>query len=84
MAPPPANLRSLASPDGALILDLEQNRMIRLNRAGGQVWLQLERGRTIDEIAQTIAEETGEDATVVLRDVRDFCLLLDSLLETSR
>ena len=80
MAPIPSKLRSLVSSDGALILDLKQDRMIRLNQTGGQVWIQLQRGRRVEEIADAIAAETGEEVALVRRDIQEFCLLLNSLL----
>ena len=83
MTPQHANLRSLVSPDGALILDLEHDRMVRLNETGGKIWLELQCGKRVEEIAEAIAAETGEDFGRVLREVRDFCVLLDSLLDGS-
>lgn len=80
MAALPSKLRSLVSSDGALILDLKQDRMIRLNQTGGQVWIELQRGRRVEEIADAIAAETGEEVALVRRDIQEFCLLLDSLL----
>jgi len=80
MSPHLSNLRSLISADGALILDLARDRMTRLNQTGGQIWLELQRGKRVEEIAVSIAIETGEDLAVVRRDIEEFCLLLASLL----
>jgi hypothetical protein len=79
-----SKIRSLVSPDGALILDIEQDRMIRLNQTGGEVWMGLQRGKHVDEIAREMAASTGADFDLVRRDVQDFCLLLRSLLERTR
>ena len=54
--------------------------MTRLNQTGGQIWLELQRGKRVEEIAVSIAIETGEDLAVVRRDIEEFCLLLASLL----
>jgi Coenzyme PQQ synthesis protein D (PqqD) len=73
-------IRSVTSPDGALILDVERDRMIRLNYTASRIWLSLQKGAAIEEIAREIAAETGADFNVVCQDVRDFCLQLSSLL----
>jgi Coenzyme PQQ synthesis protein D (PqqD) len=77
-------IRSIVSPDGALILDIEQDRMIRLNRSGGQIWISLQAGTGLEEIARQIAAQTGADFDTVRRDVHDFYLQLNSLLPLRR
>jgi hypothetical protein len=65
-------LHSTIDADGAAILDIERNRLVSLNATGGYVWERLKRGRTIDEIIQELAHDTGMDRGIVERDVRAF------------
>ena len=65
-------LRSLVTPDGAVILDAQQNLVITVNAVGGYVWDRLQNGKSVDSIVRDLIQDTGTDATTVERDVREF------------
>jgi hypothetical protein len=65
-------LRSLVTPDGAVILDAKQNLVITVNAVGGYVWDRLQNGKSVDSIVRDLIQDTGTDATTVERDVREF------------
>lgn len=71
-----SHLHSVVDQDGAAILDIDRGLTSTLNATGGYVWQGLERGEPIETIITNLARETGEDALVIDRDVREF---LDSL-----
>lgn len=72
MAAVKPRLRSLVTPDGAVILDAKQNLVITVNVVGGYVWDRLQNGRSVDSIIRDLIQDTGTDATTVERDVREF------------
>jgi hypothetical protein len=65
-------LRSLVTADGAVILDIAADKMATLNSTGGYVWAQLSEGKTLEQIVADLTKETGQDATVVAKDVYEF------------
>jgi hypothetical protein len=65
-------LRSLVTPDGAVILDAKHNAVISINAVGGYVWARLRDGKSVESIVQDLAGDTGTDAATVERDVREF------------
>ena len=65
-------LRSLVTPDGAMILDIAADELTTLNATGGYVWARLREGKNIEEIIAMLARETGQDAAVVTADVHEF------------
>jgi Coenzyme PQQ synthesis protein D (PqqD) len=65
-------IRSTADGDGAAILDIERNQVIRLNPTGGFVWERLKRGESVSMIVQELALATETDPHVVEDDVRSF------------
>lgn len=68
----PAHLHSVVDPDGAAILDIDRGLISTLNPTGAYVWQALQRGEAVETIVTNLARETGEQATTVERDVRDF------------
>jgi hypothetical protein len=74
----PSHIRSVVDQDGAVILDIKQDAMITLNATGGYIWNKLQAGKTPDEIVTALSQETGEDPTIVERDVHEFMEQLKS------
>ena len=66
------HLRSVVDHDGAVILDISQDRFFSLNPVGAYIWTHLLNGEGADQIAKTLAEETGTEITVVIADVNEF------------
>jgi hypothetical protein len=67
-----AELRSLVTTDGAVILDIAADEMTTLNATGGYVWARLKEGKTVEEIVADLAFETKENPLRVAVDVHDF------------
>ena len=67
-----SQVRSLVTPDGAMILNIASDQIITLNSMGGYVWARLQEGKTVDEIISNLAKETGHDPAVVANDVHEF------------
>ncbi len=67
-----SDLRSLVTAEGAMILDIAADELTTLNSTGGYVWARLREGKTVDEIVADLAKETGQDPTVVEKDVHEF------------
>jgi hypothetical protein len=65
-------LHTVVDQDGAAILDIERGLISTLNPTGAYVWQGLARGETLETIVANLTRETGEDALVVERDVRQF------------
>jgi hypothetical protein len=66
------HLQSIVDCDGAAILDIDKGMITTLNSTGAFVWQRLRRGEILDTIVADLAQETGEDALAVERDVREF------------
>jgi Transglutaminase-like superfamily/Coenzyme PQQ synthesis protein D (PqqD) len=58
------------SADGAVVLDLEHDRLLKLNPAGVEIWKLLDAGRTEAEIVKRIAQKYGVDSHRVAGDVQ--------------
>ena len=56
--------------DGAVLLDLEHDRLLKLNPVGVEIWKLLDAGRTEAEIVRRIAHEYGVDSQRVGDDVQ--------------
>lgn len=78
MAARPDHLRSIVDHDGAVILDIKRDQFFSLNPMGAYIWARLVEGQRCDEIAETLARETGTDIAVVMSDVNDFLADLKS------
>jgi coenzyme PQQ synthesis protein D (PqqD) len=72
MVSPASNLKVVVNEDGAAILDIENDSISTLNPTGAYVWQELQRGESIDTVITSLARETGEEFTLVDRDVREF------------
>jgi hypothetical protein len=46
----PSHIHSVVDPDGAVVLDIQQNVLITLNTTGAYIWSKLQAGKTVDEI----------------------------------
>ena len=78
MATMPSLLRSIVDHDGAVILDITRDQFFSMNPVGAYIWARLLNGEGLDQIAKTLAEETGADIAVVTADVNDFVADLKS------
>jgi hypothetical protein len=67
-----SQVRSLVTPDGAMILNIASDQIITLNSMGGYIWARLQEGKSVDEIISNLAKETGHDPAVVANDVHEF------------
>jgi hypothetical protein len=74
----PSHLRSIVDHDGAVILDIERDQFFSLNPVGSYIWERLLKGEDLDQIAKTLAEESGAEITVVMADVNEFVADLKS------
>jgi hypothetical protein len=64
------DLYAAASKDGAVLLDIEHDRLLKLNRTGAEIWEMLKARETEAQIALKIAERYGIDQKKVAEDVR--------------
>ncbi len=78
MVTTPTHLRSIVDHDGAVILDIRKDEFFSMNPVGAYIWARLLNGEGLDQIAKTLAEETGTDIAVVTADVNDFVTELKS------
>lgn len=78
MVTTPTHLRSIVDHDGAVILDITRDQFFSMNPVGAYIWARLLNGEGLDQIAKTLAEETGTDIAVVTADVNDFVTDLKS------
>jgi hypothetical protein len=72
------HLCSIVNEDGAVILDIPADKMIRLNATGAYVWKKLQEGLTVEELVRALATETATNPAVVARDVHAFLETLES------
>jgi len=66
------HLQSVVDQDGAVILNIERGLISTLNPTGTYVWQGLQRGESLETIIANLARETGEDSSMIERDVREF------------
>ena len=67
-----SHLRTMVNEDGAAILDTRLGEISTLNSTAAYIWLALERGQSVCNIAESLARETGHPVHVIERDVRGF------------
>jgi hypothetical protein len=73
-------VRSACPPaDGAVVLDLERDRLLKLNPVGVEIWKLLKAGDSESQIVRTVAEEYRVDPGRVARDVRALLQKLSEL-----
>jgi hypothetical protein len=78
-------IRSASTPDGAVLLDVEQGRILRLNSMGSRVFEMLRGGLDENQIADEIGRDFGVDADYARIDILDFIRSLQeqNVLEAS-
>src|SRR6266849_4861012 len=57
------------SKDGGVLFDPNQDRLLKLNLVGADMWLRLINGKTVSQIAEEIARECGIDQHQVATDL---------------
>ena len=67
-----SHLRMVANEDGAAVLNTKSGSLSALNPTGAYVWRGLERGESVETIAENLARETGMPRETVEHDVREF------------
>jgi hypothetical protein len=72
--------------DDLVIVDLTQGEYFALNEVGAALWTGLEQGRTIEQIADSLAVDHAVTAADALRDLTNLCKELEAkgLLVESR
>jgi hypothetical protein len=66
----PADVEPTRSDDGAVVLDLEHDRLLKLNPVGVEIWELLRAGGTETQVVAKIAQKYGVDHRRVAGDVR--------------
>ncbi len=72
-----AQVRSTHNQDGAVVLDIRQGQMFRLNLVGSRMLELLKQGNTEASIAEEISREFGASQEIVRTDLREFLTLLE-------
>lgn len=72
MADRDSHIRSIVDHDGALILDIKNDAFYSANGTGAYIWSRLLRGDAVEQIAGSLAADTGADLAIVLADVEAF------------
>jgi coenzyme PQQ synthesis protein D (PqqD) len=72
-----SSLRIVANQDGAAILDPHSGQITTLNTTAAYIWQALERGSSAEAIASDLAQETGENLSVVKQGVTAFLTELE-------
>ena len=71
------NIRTVNSPDGGALLDLQRGRMFRVNGLGSIVLELLARGKSEENIALEISERCDVALSTATADVRTFLASLE-------
>jgi hypothetical protein len=76
------HFKTVVDQDGIAILDIDRGLVSTLNPTGTYVWQRLQRGISMETTIADLALETGEEVTLVERDVLEFveCLKKRHLL----
>ena len=69
-------LRSVDSPDGGVVLDIENGKMFRLNPTGMRILAQLNQGMPAADIVDEISRDYRVDAQVAREDFDNFLAAL--------
>ena len=75
---PSARVRNVNTPDGAVLLDINQGLCFSMNPVGARIWDLLKTNHCVDEIADTLASECSVAREQVLEDVRTFLAQLQN------
>jgi Transglutaminase-like superfamily/Coenzyme PQQ synthesis protein D (PqqD) len=70
---------AMASRDGAVLFDLERDRLLKLNSVGTEMWRQLRAGCTEAQVVDNIAKQYGVEAETVAKDLDGLLLRLEEL-----
>ena len=70
-------MRSVDTPDGSVVLNVENGKMFRLNPIGMRILSLLNQGVPTDRISEEISREFGVDLETVREDVRNFFMSLN-------
>lgn len=73
----PDQVRSTHNHDGAVVLDIRQGQMFRLNFVGSRILELLRQGHAETQIVAEICQEFGASREIVEIDVRDFLAHLE-------
>ena len=74
----PADIRETVSPDGAVLLDIEQGICFSLNPVGLKIWELLKEGQPVDKVADTLANEFPISRQQILADTQEFISALEA------
>jgi hypothetical protein len=74
----PEGIRQTTSPDGAVLLDIEQGICFSLNPVGLKIWELLRRGQSLDKVADTLANEFPISREQILADTQEFISALEA------
>jgi hypothetical protein len=67
------------STDGAVLFDLEQDRLLKLNSVASEMWRQLRNGHTEAEVVDDIAKRCGIEKEIVAKDLQGLLRRLEHL-----
>lgn len=71
-------VRETASEDGAVLLDIEQGICFSLNPVGLRIWELLKKRCSLDQIADSLAQEFSVPRTQILSDASEFIEALEA------
>ena len=71
-------VRETASEDGAALLDIEQGVCFSLNSVGLRIWELLKRRFSLDQIADTLAQDFSVPRAQLLSDAAEFIAALET------
>jgi len=71
------NLSSVASADGCVVLDIEHDRMLKLNSVGAEIWKLLSAGETEPQIVRKISQQYEVSDQRVAEDVRALMMKIE-------
>jgi hypothetical protein len=74
----PAGIRETKSPDGAVLLDIEQGICFSLNPVGLKIWELLKQGQSADQVADKLADEFPVSRQQILADTQEFIRALEA------
>jgi len=66
------SIRSASTPDGAVLLDVQQGRILSLNSMGSRIFEMLRGGLDENQIADEISRDCGVDADCARIDILNF------------
>ncbi len=83
---PSSGVRNITTPDGAVLLDIDQGLCFSMNTVGARIWELLKLNHSIDFIADTLAGDYSMSRDQILEDVRAFLAQLQgqNLIVASR